>query len=264
MRYRVLLPLLLSVAGHALGACAPLRIGYADQDRPPYFLGSGQDVPDQPGASVDLLREMAGAAKCPVSFVRLPLRRLGAALLEGRIDATPVTSDKADTAAFAVPRDRHGALDNARAMRLVTVLYVRRDDAAARAAEPLEYFRTHKLGIVLGSPILAWGQQRGLDIDDGAANLVRNLEKLRLGRIDGFAGYIGAPADLDFQVRELHGKALVRHRKLLSSQHVVLAFSNSYRDSNRAAVETMWNWLASHGQTRLAQLMKGYRPARSR
>lgn len=264
MRYRVLLPILLSIAGQALGACAPLRIGYADLERPPYFLGSGPEVPAKPGASVELLRDMAQAAKCPVSFVRLPLRRLTTALLEGRIDATPVTSDQADSKAFAVPRDHHGALDHARSMRLVTVLYVRGDDAPARAADPLQYFRTHKLGIVLGSPLLAWGQERGLDVDDGAANLARNLEKLSLGRIDGFAGQIGAPADLDFQVRKLHGKALVRHSKLLRNQHVLLAFNLGYRDENRAAVEAMWNWLAMHGTQRLAQRMKRYQPARSR
>ena len=53
-----------------------------DQNRPPYWLGEGEQVPEPPGAAVDLIRSavMESGFNCPPTLVRLPVARLRVAL----------------------------------------------------------------------------------------------------------------------------------------------------------------------------------------
>jgi hypothetical protein len=250
--------LLLLVSNEARGACAPLKFGYVDQHRPPYYMGSGPLEPELPGASVELVHDIIGSARCPHSSLRLPHRRLRPALEQGLIQAMPLDASDADTALYALPLDRNGKLDAERALRMVTVVYVRADDAEARSADPLQYFRKHQLGVTLGSPFVAFARQEGLAIDDGALDAVRNLEKLKRRRIDGFAAGVVSETDLDAVVAAQFGGDIVRHDKLLRKHHVWLAFNKDYYASNKADVEAMWHWIASHGHGRLAKLLKKY------
>ena len=63
-----------AVTAAASVVCIPLRIGYIDQHRPPYWMGEGEQVPEPPGAAVDLMRDAARAAGfgCAPTLVRLP------------------------------------------------------------------------------------------------------------------------------------------------------------------------------------------------
>jgi hypothetical protein len=49
-----------------------------DQNRPPYWLGEGDKVPDPPGAAVDLIRDavLGAGFGCTPVWVRLPVARL--------------------------------------------------------------------------------------------------------------------------------------------------------------------------------------------
>lgn len=250
--------LLLLVSSEARGGCAPIKFGYVDQHRPPYYLGNGPLEPDQPGASVELVHDIIGSARCPHSSVRLPHRRLRPALEAGAIQAMPLDAIDKDTDLYALPLDRNGKLDAERALRMVTVVYVRADDAEARSADPLLYFRSHQLGATLGSPFAAFARMEGMTIDDGALDATRNLEKLKRHRIDGFAASVISETDLDAFVATHFGGEIVRHDKPLRKHHIWLAFNKDYYASNKADVETMWNWVGTHGHSRLAKLMKKY------
>src|SRR4051812_9256635 len=108
------------VAGRAGAACAPMRFVYTDKTIAPYYLGSGGSPATPPGASIDLVREIAAAAGCPVTFMRLPTGRIELALANGAADAAPLSRNSAANAALAYPLDKNGQLDDNRGLRLYT------------------------------------------------------------------------------------------------------------------------------------------------
>jgi len=139
MRYvlRSLMFMLLALQAplaQSAGSCVPVRVGYIDQHRPPYWLGEGELVPEPAGASVDLIRAavMGSGFNCPPTLVRLPAGRLKLALEAGDIDMTPIGEQASYAAEIALPRDRDGNVDRNRAMPSTVVVLVRAKDRVPR------------------------------------------------------------------------------------------------------------------------------------
>lgn len=256
---RVLAPIVLILAAaEAAAACAPLRFGYPDQHRPPYYMGSGSTEPDPPGASIELVREIAASAGCPVQMLRMPPLRTRVNLELGQIDATPLEASELHIQAYALPLDRQGKLDHEKTLRNYTVVYVRAADLKAAAADPEAWLQTHTLGLVKGSPNAPLIRSKGVLVDDGAVDYLRNLEKLKRRRIDAFALTVIELDDIDSLVSTHFGSELVRLEKPIRTSHIYLAVSKAYYAANKDHVETMWNWIGAHAQARLSQLSKRY------
>jgi hypothetical protein len=135
---------------------------------------------------------------------------------------------------------------------------VRAADQKAASAEPQAWIQTHALGALKGSPIAALMRSKGIAMDDGAVDYLRNLEKLKRARIDGFAVSVIELDDLDQLVSSSFGNELVRVEKPLRTSHIYLAVNKAYYAANKAYVDTMWNWVGSHAQSRLGSLTKKY------
>ncbi len=246
------------LANPASGACAPLRLGYVDQHRPPYFLGDGRQEGRPPGATVDLLREIATAAGCAIVSVRLPPRRLRDALVKQDIDATLMNASAADAAEFALPLNPQGALDPLRAATMYTVVFVRASDEIAPPTDPRLYFKSHKLGMNTGASLAAQLRSEGVQVDDGAHDGARNLEKLVRGRIDGYAATMVAPTSMDPALSAQFGRRIVRLAIPLRTHHFWLAFTKPYYERNREAVEHMWASMGAHADQRFAYHVERY------
>lgn len=242
----------------ALGACVPVRLAYVDQHRPPYYLGTGIKPASPPGASVDLLNEIVASAGCTATMSRLPYLRVRSALEANLIDATPLAAEGQDTEQFAFPLDKGGKLDTNKAMRMHTFLFMRASDKVAVEADPLPLLAGKRIGVVHGAAITKPLRELGLQVDDGAANAHRNVEKLMLGRIDVFAISLITPTDVDALVAGRYGKAIVRIDKPAQTMHMWLAFSKPYYAQNRERVETMWRWVGSNGNARFGELLRKY------
>jgi hypothetical protein len=255
--------LLISVllAGHAMGACPTLRYGYTDKAVPPYYEGAGPDAPEPPGALAELAREAAASARCPVRMVRMPPARLHKSLNEGAIDAMSLFAPDVvgELPDVVYPRDRQGKPDTARAMPLYTVVFVRKRDYLPLDAEPAQLMRGRVIGVSQGAPHIKYLQGAGVEVDAGAANPDLNFEKLKLGRIDGFAISLSTPEDMDGPVAARYGNQFVRLRKPLLITNSWLALHRNYYENNREASEAIWNWYGSHGRARLNVLLKKYR-----
>lgn len=249
---------LMLAAGSAAAACAPLRLGYVDHHRPPYYMGTGNAEAAPAGASVDLVREVAASAGCTVITVRLPHGRLRSALKAGVIDAMPMEAAETDTQQYALPLDAAGNLDTSKALRVHTVVFVRAGDAALRKLDPKHAFRERWLGANHAAPVGVSLRQLGLRVDDGALDAQRNLEKLMRSRIDGYAISVAAPADMDAWIAARFGKAIVRLEPPVQSNHVWLAVSKDYHARNPVQVKAMWDWVAQNGQARFARLIRKY------
>lgn len=247
--------------GQAKAACEPIRIGYPDQHRPPYWLGAGTEVPERPGAAAELVRQFAASAGCGVILKRLPSLRIAPALASGEIDFAPMDSSAPDTAHIVFPRDRNRQLDASHAIPLYIVVYVRSEDQLARDAEPLRHFQGRLVGITLGSGYRRRMQQAGIRVDSGAVDIARNLEKLKLQRIDGFAVAVTAPGDMDAYIAEKYPGRFSRLPQPLFSDNLWLAASENYYNSHRAQVDTMWTWLGGSGRKALTTLLALYSSA---
>ncbi len=250
----------LVLACQASAACPALRYGYTDKAVTPYYLGSGPKAPEPPGALAELAREAAASAHCGAEFVRMPPARLQKSLDEGAIDAMSLFAPEVvgDMPNVVYPRDKHGNLDTARALPLYTVVFVRARDGLPLDGDPGQVLRGKIIGVSQGAPHIRYLQKAGVEVDAGAANPDRNFEKLKLGRIDGFAISLSTPEDMDASVAQRYGKQFVRLRKPILTINSWLALNRAYYDNNRAASEAIWDWYGAHGRTRLIQLLKKY------
>lgn len=262
MRVLPLLALSISVllAGHAAGACPALRYGYTDKAVPPYYLGTGPAAPEPPGALAELAREAAASAHCPVRMVRMPPARLHQSLNAGAIDAMSLFAPDVvgELPNVIYPRDKQGKLDTARAMPLYTVVFVRAADHLPIDADPVLTMRGRIIGVSQGAPHIKHLREVGVEVDAGAANPDLNFEKLKRGRIDGFAISLSTMEDMDAPVAARYGLQFIRLRRPLLTTNSWLALNRDYYENNRDAAETIWNWYGAHGRARLNALLKKY------
>lgn len=254
----VLFALLLSSLTGAHAACAPVRIGYMDQDRPPYWLGKGADVPEPPGVAVDFLRAAAAATiPCPVQFVRLPANRLRIALQTGAVDFLPIEERAELPPEVVLPRDRNGAPDRNRAIRTNIIVLVRAADQLPADTVTPRYFQGRVMGVPYGAPYADALRDAGIKVDEGGRDLESNVGKLKLKRVDGVALTVGAAGDMDQSITERYGNEVLRLRVPLFSGNIWLATNPGYYAAHREQVEALWNWMSAH-QHELSSLLNKY------
>ncbi|MQA41548.1 ABC transporter substrate-binding protein [Rugamonas aquatica] len=249
----------LTPLAQSAGVCTPLRVGYMDQNRPPYWMGEGEQVPEPPGAAVDLIRNavMGSGFNCLPTLVRLPVARLRVALEAGDIDMTPLAEQPSYAAEIALPRDKDGHVDRNRALHNTVVVLVRVKDKIPSSANPNDYFRGKVLGSPQGNSYNARLREAGLTIDDGARDLERNIEKLKLGRVDGVVVNLVKPEHLALTLKRYHG-AVVQLPQPLINTRLWLAFNAGYYRAHHDQVEALWSWLDAH-RGRLGDVMQKYR-----
>lgn len=254
----ILCVLFVLLSDAATAACAPIQVGYLDQHRPPYWLGSGTAVPEAPGASVELIRQFTASAGCPAALVRMPVLRIAPSLAAGEIDFAPVASTAAGTPRIVFPLDKQHHLDLARSMPLVIVVFVRASDGLSRDTNPAQYFQGRTLGTTLGSSYAAKMRRAGIGVDSGAVDVAGNFEKLKLRRFDGFAVSLISADDMDSLVARKYGGDIVRLTEPLFTDNIWLAASQSYYERNPRRVEAMWDWLGSSGRKEFSKLLAKY------
>lgn len=259
LRASLLLAVALAAAPAQAGECIPLRVGYMDQNRPPYWLGDGDKVPDPPGAGVDLIRDAALAAGfgCTPTWVRLPVARIRVALANGDIDLAPLGEQSFYPAEIALPRDKAGNIDLDRALHNQVLVLVRTRDRLPARIDPMQYFRGKTLGINMGNSYAPRLREAGLKLDEGARDLDRNIEKLRLGRVDGVVVAAVTPAHLKQTLDKYKGEIEQLPKPLLNIR-LWLAFNDSYYRAHTRQAEALWTWLDQH-RGRLGYVMQKYR-----
>lgn len=259
--YQFFFALMLALlAGRAVADCAPLRFAYTDKEVLPYYVGAGAEVAEPPGAAVELMREAAVKAGCPLSLQRLPTGRLLASLDAGTIDAMLTYAPEVVGAGPNVvyPLDRAGRPDPARGMRLYTMVFVRAADGLPRGGAPAELLRGRVVGLSQGAQHIKLLRGLGLTVDDGAANPALNFEKLKLGRIDAFAIALGAPDEMDALLAVRYGGRFVRLDKPLLRPGSWLVFNKSYYEGNRRQAEALWQWMGANSSARIGALSRKY------
>lgn len=252
---------LLAIAAPAcLGAepCAPIRIAYTDRHAPPFYFGAGESVPDKPGAAVELIRKITASAGCPVAFVRVPVARIRVALADGSVDMAPLNATPSDVQIAAMPLDADGGPDPRRSIEATTYVFVRSKDRIPAGVDTAAYFKGRRIGIIHGIAYAGQLRADGYLVDAGATDLDRNIDKLLLGRIDGYAATLTGPTDLDEVLRLRYGGQVQRLERPIRHSRTYLAASRQYYAAHTARVEAMWQWVGVHGRRHLTTLIREY------
>ncbi|NVM75541.1 hypothetical protein FHW83_001321 [Duganella sp. SG902] len=264
MTLRAGITLMLAVAAAPLAAapvtqCIPIRVGYMDQNRPPYWLGEGDKVPDPPGAAVDLIRDavLGAGFGCAPIWVRLPVARLKLALANGDIDLAPLGELSFYPAEIALPRDKHGNIDLERALHNKVLVLVRASDKLPANTDPMQYFKDKTLGISQGNSYAARLREAGLTLDEGGRDLERNIEKLKLGRVAGVVVAAVTPAHLKQTLEKYKGTVVQLPQPLLNIR-LWLAFNDNFYRAHPRESEALWTWLDKN-RGRLGYVMQRYR-----
>ena len=241
------------------GGCIPVRVGYMDQNRPPYWLGEGDKVPDPPGAAVDLIRDavLGAGFGCAPTWVRLPVARIKVALANGDIDLAPLGEQSFFPAEIALPRDKAGNIDMQRALHNQVWVLVRARDKLPLSTNPMQYFKGKTLGIAQGNSYVTRLREAGLTLDEGGRDLERNIEKLKLGRVDGVVVAAVAPAHLK-QVLDKYKGEIVQLPQPLLNISLWLAFNDNFYRAHTQQSEALWTWLDKN-RGRLGYVMQRYR-----
>ena len=261
MNLRAGILLMLAVAAPlATGAdCVRVRVGYMDQHRPPYWLGEGEKVPNPPGASVDLIHDavLGAGFGCEPTWVRLPVGRLRVALAAGDIDMSPIGEQAFYPAEIALPRDKAGNIDLNRSLHNTLLVLVRAKDKLPAGTNPMQYFKGKVLGAPQGNSFVGRLRDAGLTVDDGGRDLDRNIEKLKLGRVDGVVVAAVTPAHLKASLAKYQGTVVQLPQPLVQTR-LWLAFNDTFYRAHREQVEALWTWL-DNNRGRLGYVMQKYR-----
>jgi hypothetical protein len=254
------LGLLLLVAGGtaAAEACQPVRIGYSDRERVPYYMGNGSEVPDKPGVLVELFREAFRSVGCPVVLVRLPVARVRIALVSGAIDIAPADTPDQRHAGYVVATTASGVPDHKRALAITAHVFVRAADQLPPATDPMQYFKNHTLAANQGTTLAAQLRTAGLQMDDGSFSSWNNFDKLRLKRVDGFTLALMTPTALDAYLQARYDRQLMRLDKPVRNSYMWLGANRAYYQQHRARVEAVWNWLGARGAQEVEALTRHY------
>jgi hypothetical protein len=212
-----------------------------DQNRPPYWLGEGDKVPDPPGAAVDLIRDAVRRRLwLHAVWVRLPVARLRwrwpTAISTWRRWRTELLPRRDCTAARQGRQYRPGT----RAAQPVLVLV--RTRTSCRRDQSHAILRGKTLGIPQGNAYAARLREAGLTLDDGGRDLDRNIEKLKLGRRGwrgGGGGGAGPPQANAGQVQRRDRTAAAAAMNI----RVWLAFNDSFYRAHTPQSEALWTWL---------------------
>lgn len=100
----------------SVSAKAELRIAYMESPSPPRVMGDGESIPENPGASVDLLNQIAKDLKIDIQFARMPWARGMGMLKAGMIDGIFHASFNAERDQFSAYPKHDGKVDASKRM----------------------------------------------------------------------------------------------------------------------------------------------------
>ncbi|MDT8990456.1 transporter substrate-binding domain-containing protein [Curvibacter sp. APW13] len=250
---RLVRSILLLVCCGGAWACN-LTVAYSDTAAPPYLVGDGATVPDQPGIAVELVNLAAAAIQCKVSWERLPGRRVLRAVEYGEVDAMLMFSYSEERAAYAVYPMLDGKPDSR--LRLAALQY----HVYTVTGSPLTWDGKQfapppgVLGVNSGYSVGVDLRKAGFTVEE-ARTTEQNLQKLRLKRI---AAYVmqDAPADLAIETQGIQDV-----RKLpipYSSKDYFLPFSKISYVQTPGLAERLWESIAKVRRTHIKALLHKY------
>lgn len=243
--------LIIFFAGISAAAPVTLKLGYGDLPSPPYFYGTGNEIPANPGIAVILARQVAASCGLTLVLSRWPNNRLYEMMRTGDLDAGFMYSYREERRAFAIYPMRGEQPDTHYRMTTLTYSYYARRDSAP-AWDGTRLAASRPVGANTGWSIAGDLRAQGMAVEEAPSTDI-NFRKLAAGRIDAFA------------VQDHVGDAYLEHHpeltltKLIppiSTKDYYLVFSHAWFDHHAEAAVCLWNQLSKLRENTLPGLLR--------
>ncbi|MDC7716596.1 transporter substrate-binding domain-containing protein [Vogesella sp. DC21W] len=228
---------------------------YSDIEVAPYQMGNGPEVPEAPGAMVEMLQQAGRDMGLEVVLQRAPQLRGFKSMQAGEVDGAFMFSFVPERQEFGSYPFKDGKPDeSARLLSLSYVFYKRKgspfqwDGSTMRGLEgrAIGYNTTFSVGAML--------TKAGLPTEH-AKTMEQNFQKLLLGRIAAFA------------MQEDVADGYIEHMRLQGVEKVpipwqrkpyYLMLSHQFVERNPALAEKLWAHIGKLRKERLPELVRKY------
>ncbi|MDK2125374.1 substrate-binding periplasmic protein [Parachitinimonas caeni] len=238
-----------------------IQLVYSDVDVAPLALGKGSEIPSQPGTTVELIQRAVAEAGYKLKLTRLPPLRMLKSLEESEVDGAFVLSYTEERGQKYIYPMLNGKPDSSlRAAHIEYRAYRRTGSTALWNGQTFENLQ-NPIGANTGWAIVSDLKAKSAPVDDGGADYVANFGKLKLGRIDLFAG-LEPSADAYIKLNNI--KWVEKVGPPLRSADYFLLFSRGFYASNREAAHKIWQKLAVVREQSENDLYRKYLPAQAK
>ncbi|MCB6185183.1 transporter substrate-binding domain-containing protein [Leeia sp. TBRC 13508] len=222
----------------AIAQSVVVQVGVNNLPLPPFIMGEGDEFPDRPGLSVELVRQAAKACKVDIKLKRLPSQRLLQEIKSGEIDAVIQLSYSPERAEYAAFPMIDNKVDGK--ARLTTLTYCFYVDAK----RPIQWDgkKLSNTNLPVGA-IYGWSVIQDLEklkINfETAPDFKSNIAKLRANRIAAFAAqsalveaYLGSD------------KSIVALSPPIAEKDYFLPFSLPFAQKYPEAKQCLWKHIS--------------------
>lgn len=235
-----------------------IRLGYSDAEAYPYQINHEKNPP---GIAFEIISEAAENTGIKVIYTPLPNKRAQTSLKEGKIiDGAFMFSYSRERTLNGVFPEIKGLPDRKR--RMATLSYY----IYKLKGSPLNWNGRHftgidrsdarnSIGANTGYSVVNDLEKLGVPVDDGSRTTSQNFQKLRAGRISGFAHQdMVADNYLDMnRIRDIEKIPVPFVQK-----DYFLMINREYYRENRQTVERLWNEIAQIRDRKTAEIMHKY------
>lgn len=240
---------------YAAQAACHMRLAYADQETPPYQMGTGNVVPDKPGIAVELVREAVQVAGCTLQLTRLPNKRVVAEVGIGLYDGAIMYSYSDERAKQLVYPMLNGLPDPQRRLASLSYyLYRRSNGEVTWDGTRILGLGNGAIGTNLGFSIGKELAALGYPVEETTTTL-QNLLKLRAKRIEAYAMQ---DTIADAAIHGGHFDDIEKLPKPLSTKDYYLAFSKRYNEGASEDINRVWQALSEIRTKRTHELANQY------
>ncbi len=217
-----------------------LRFAYEVEEVFPYYMGSGETTPPDPGVTPEMLRllekEVPGLR---VELQRMPWKRCLVQLQDGEVDAL-VASFKPERMQAGVYPMKNAQPDAALAIDVRAFYLYKAADSALDWDGQQFTSLAGPIGAPLGYAIVEDLQKKGANVAQSRSTAT-DFQKLVLGRLAGVAAFerVG-----DFHMRKAKPGTVLRVGTVLATKEYYLIVSHQFMRRHPALAPALWRGLA--------------------
>lgn len=216
---------------------APIRLAYSTTESAPYQLGTGYEISNPPGVSVEIIQQAATNLGLTIVLERLPNRRVLFHLKKGDVDGVFIFSHNAQREQIGVYPTKGKKPDQSKHIaQLSYYLYQLKELPTAWTGEN---FADQQIvvGALAGYAIVSELIRQGIDVQE--FNSKEQLYKMLVsGRIDAVAAQ-----DFTFDpfLKNQHKKQVIKLAHPLMSKSYYLIFSHQFYQQHPQIAEQLWS-----------------------
>ncbi|MBF0572467.1 MAG: transporter substrate-binding domain-containing protein [Desulfamplus sp.] len=240
-----------------------MTISYEDKEQPPYYLGTGDNIPiDKPGVAVEMVKMLENKLDgLKITLKRTPWKRCTLELSRNTVDGIFNASYRKERLELGwyptIDGTLEGAVDNSRRITTISYsLYVLRDSKVAWDGKTITGINDRKVGAPLGYSIVDDLLQIGVAVEE-APNTEMNLRKLLKERISA-AALQNVTADGFIKSHVPEFEKIKKIEPPLVSKHYYLMLSNKFVETNPKLAQKIWDAIKEIREAKFEELVLKY------